>query len=116
MTIARIRELLDARVLTGDDHLDADIAVACGCDLMSDVLAFAKENMALLTGLTNQHSVRTAEMLDVRLVVYVRGKQPTPDVVEMAAERDIALLATDLTLFNACGMLYANGMAGDSKG
>ena len=116
MTIARIKDLLNARVLTGECHMDVEIRAACGCDLMSDVLAFAKENMALLTGLTNQHAVRTAEMLDVKLVVFVRGKQPTPDIVEMAAERDIAILTTDLTLFNACGVLFTNGMLGDSKG
>ena len=115
MTIEKIVEALDARIFTGQSLLSHDVQAACGCDLMSDVLAFGKENMVLLTGLINLHSVRTADMLDCRCIVFVRGKTPSPDMIELAEERDIALLATEHTLYVACGMLYQLGLPSDAK-
>lgn len=112
MNIREIQELLGAKLLYGEALLDKDIHSACGSDLMSDVLAFVKDKTVLLTGLTNPHVVRTAEMLDVSCIVFVRGKLPTPEILEMAQERDIAILATGHTLYVACGILYANGLPG----
>ena len=79
---------------------------------MSDVLAFVKDHTVLLTGLTNPHVVRTAEMLDVACVVFVRGKRPTPDIIDMAVERDMCIMSTHHTLYVACGILYQNGLPG----
>lgn len=111
MTASKILEILDARMLCGE--LPAvDIEAACGSDMMSDVLAFPKERMVLLTGLTNTHVVRTCEMLDVQMIVFVRGKIPAGDVLDMAEERGIAIVATACTLYEACGRLYTNGLAG----
>lgn len=115
MTIGKIKDILDAQIYTGEALTGHDVEAACGCDLMSDVLAFGKENMVLLTGLINLHSVRTADMLDCRCVVYVRGKAPTQEMIDMAVERDITLLATEYTLYTACGLLYCEGLSGDAK-
>ena len=79
---------------------------------MSDVLAFSKVKMALLTGLTNPHVVRTGEMLDVVVIIFVRGKVPSEEIVELAKERDIAILTTNFTLYEACGELYKHGLPG----
>ena len=111
MTIQRIAELLEAEIIAGE-NLQTEIRSACGSDLMSDVLAFVKDHTVLLTGLTNQHVIRTAEMLDISCVVFSRGKRPTEDLIEMAIERDIAVLTTRHTLYVACGILYTNGLAG----
>ena len=110
-----ILELLDARILCGEVLPEEEIQSACGSDMMSDVLAFPKERMVLLTGLTNAHVVRTCEMLDVLLIVFVRGKIPGRDVLDMAAERDMVVLATPYTLYEACGILYKNGLPGGSR-
>lgn len=112
MYAARIMELLDARIISGDALPRDEIKSACGSDMMSDVLAFPKERMVLLTGLTNTHVVRTCEMLDVLLIVFVRGKIPGNDVLEMAKELGIVVLATPYTLYEACGKLYMNGLPG----
>jgi hypothetical protein len=82
---------------------------------MSDVLAFIKPNALLLTGLTNVQSVRTANVAEVRAIVYVRGKFPDQDAVELALEEGIVLLATNLPLYESCGRLYARGLAGGSE-
>lgn len=116
MKISEIQELLKARLYAGEDLLDVEVCSACGCDLMSDALAFPKEKMVLLTGLTNPHAIRTAEMLDVSCIVFVRGKQPTSEMIQMARDRDIAILATKYTLYVACGRLYQHGLPGDSQG
>lgn len=109
MTAQKIAELLDAQVLCGELPTE-EVQSACGSDMMSDVLAFPKERMVLLTGLTNAHVMRTCEMLDVLLVVFVRGKIPGADVLEEAQSRDIVVLATPYTLYEACGRLYSNGL------
>jgi len=112
LKIRTVKELLDARLIVGEDFLDQEVLSGCGSDLMSDVLAFVKEQTVLLTGLNNPQVIRTAEVLDVSAIVFVRGKTPSPEVIEMAIERDIVLLSTDDTLFEACGKLYQGGLRG----
>ena len=112
MKISTIRDLLDATVVTGEDRLGEHVYSACGSDMMSDVLASVKDQAVLLTGLLNTQVVRTAEMMDMHCVVFVRSKQPTPDIVELAQDSGIVLLATDKRLYEACGILYSNGLVG----
>lgn len=116
MVIGDIRELLDAECLWDHDHLNTKVDGAFGCDLMSDCLAFVDERIVLLTGLTNPQVIRTAEMLDINAVVFVRGKIPPQEVIDMAKDMGIALLATKHTLYTSCGILYSNGLKGISIG
>lgn len=104
--------ILSARVLLGEDKLDTPVYTACCSDLMSDVLAFVDEKTVLITGLTNPHVVRTSEMLDLKCLVFVRGKVPTDDILESADEQGLVVITTKLTAFSACGMLYAEGLRG----
>ncbi|MDE6595294.1 MAG: hypothetical protein K2K44_04715, partial [Oscillospiraceae bacterium] len=94
------------------DHADREVHTACGSDMMSDVLAFVKDQSVLLTGLCNPQSVRTAEMMDIVCIVFVRGKTPDESVIELAKERKIVLLSTPMRMFAACGILYENGLRG----
>ena len=75
MTIGTIKELLEAQVICGEDNLDVDVHSACGSDMMSDVLAYVKDQAVLLTGLVNAQVIRTAEMMDMRCIVFVRSKR-----------------------------------------
>ena len=115
MTISQIATLLEARVHCGAEHLDRDVVTACGCDMMSDALAFMKDDSVLLTGLINPQVIRTAEMMDVYCVVFVRGKDPTDSMVELAVERGLVLMSTNYRMFPACGILYSNGLPGGGK-
>lgn len=112
MKIKEIREILDAKVISGEAFLDRDVFSACGSDMMSDVLAYVKDQSVLLTGLVNSQVIRTAEMMDMVCIVFVRSKQPSAEMIELAQESGIALLATDLRLYEACGKLYSNGLIG----
>ncbi len=116
MKLLDISQLLNARVLTGDNLLDYEVTSACGSDLMSDVMAYVTENVVLLTGLINLQVIRTAEMMDIKAVIFVRGKQPLDNMVELAREKNIVIMATSLTMFPACGILYEAGLKGGDTG
>ena len=110
MKISEVIKLLNAEILTGTDFVDDEVSSAFGCDLMSDVLAFVNNQTVLLTGLTNLQVVRTAEMMDMRVIVFVRGKKPDDDVIELAEKKEMIILATDLPMYPSCGILYENGL------
>ncbi|MBN1242844.1 MAG: hypothetical protein JXA15_09075 [Spirochaetales bacterium] len=110
MTVGRIVEVLEARIHTGADMVDIEVEAACGADLMSDVMAFVKDRVVLLTGLVNAQALRTADLLDIKVVVFVRGKLPPEDLVRQAEEAGIVLLSTRLSLFLSCGRLYEAGL------
>lgn len=114
MKICEVKLILNAEVLCGEELLENEVSYAFGSDLMSDVLAFVKGKTLLLTGLTNQQVVRTAEMADLSAIVFVRGKKPGEDIVQLATEKDIALLMTRDTMYTASGKLYGNGLEGVS--
>jgi len=115
MKLEAVRDLLNCRVLAGDERLAEEVRVGCGADLMSDVLAFIKPQALLLTGLTNVQSVRAAEIAEVKAIVYVRGKLPDKEAVELAKEKGMVVLATALPMYESCGRLYARGLAGGSE-
>ena len=87
MTIKTIQELLNAEVICGEEFLGNDVHSACGSDMMSDVLAYVKDQSVLLTGLVNPQVVRTCEMMDMHCIVFVRNKKATEEIIELAKER-----------------------------
>lgn len=115
MTVSDIKAYLNAQVICGEDLMQTEVHSACGSDMMSDVLAFVKDQAVLLTGLINPQVVRTAEMMDICCIVFVRGKQPDEAVIELAREREIVLMKTPLRMFPACGILYEKGLRGGSE-
>ncbi len=114
MRLKEIKELLEAEVLWGNDMLDIEIEFAGGSDLMSDVLAFSKPGLLLLTGLSNVQSVRTANFIEAKAIIYVRGKKPDEKGIEMAKNLGIPLLSTKYMMYKACGILYGSGLPGVS--
>ncbi|WP_066647903.1 DRTGG domain-containing protein [Christensenella timonensis] len=115
MVVKEIAGLLDAEFLCGEDKAGMEIICACGADMMSDVLAFTKHDAILLTGLVNNHVIRTAEMMDIQCVLFVRGKRPPEEIIDMAKDRDMVLLATEKPMFSACGVLYSSGIKGGMR-
>ena len=113
MKISEMQQFLDAKVLCCEENIDRHVYSACGCDLMSDVLAFVKDQAVLLTGLVNPQVIRTAEMMDMICVVFVRSKVPTQEMIDLARESGIVLMVSDKRLYEACGLLYQNGLVGN---
>lgn len=114
MKIKKIAELLDAEILCGQENLENEVLSACGSDMMSDVLAYVKDQAVLLTGLANPQVVRTAIMMDMRCIVFVRGKEPSADIIDLANEAGIVVMKSSHRMYIACGLLYANGLTGGS--
>lgn len=115
MTLEDVKKILEAEVIVGSNLLNQEVKMACGCDLMSDVLSFVKPESLLLTGLTNPQVVRTAEMADVAAICFVRGKKPDPVTIEMAESKNIPLLTTPVPMFESCGRLWKQGLPGCSE-
>ena len=112
MTIREIAETLDATWLCCEEEGGRVLRTAFASDMMSDVLAFVKEQAVLLTGLVNPQVVRTAEMMDMKVIVFVRGKVPGDAILDLARELDIVVLKTELEMFTSCGKLYQAGLRG----
>ena len=113
MKIKECIDLIDAKLIVPAENMDADIQVACGADLMSDVMAFAcSSNDMMITGLVNLQTIRTAEMMDAKVVVFVRGKMPDQTMCDLARQKSICLMNTTLPMFTTCGKLYAAGIKG----
>ena len=112
MKISEIRDLLSATVMTGEALLDNEVTSACCSDMMSDVLAYVKDQGVLITGLVNPQVVRTANMMDMVCVVFARNKKPTGEMIELAHECGIVVMNTNKTLYEASGILYSSGLVG----
>ena len=110
MDLFNVQKLLQAKVLTGSELMHRQIESCCGSDMMSDVLAYVKDQAVLITGLCNPQVVRTAEMMDMVCIVFVRGKRPSEEAVELAKSKQLVMLATPHRMFSACGMLYSAGL------
>ncbi len=113
MKIVTIKQVLEAEVLCNEELLDKHVYSACGSDMMSDVLAYVKDQAVLLTGLVNAQVIRTAEMMDMVCIVLVRSKLPTPEMIELAKESGIVLMTTSKRMYEACGLLYSSGLVGN---
>jgi predicted transcriptional regulator len=112
MKISEIVEVLDASLLTGKDQINKEI-IKCGAsDLMSDILAGFSEGSVLLTGLTTVQVIRTAIVAGVGAIVFVRGKMPPPEVLELAKSQNLPLISSPYSMFVSCGRLHACNLTG----
>jgi hypothetical protein len=118
MKLSEIRTFLECQSVS-PGALDPDSAIDIQCayasDLMSDILVKVKPGSLLLTGLTNNQVVRTGKVAAVGAIIFVRGKKPNADTVKLAEQYNIPLLTTDISMFDACGMLFAQGIKGVSS-
>ena len=109
MTIREITKLLNATVLTGESRLDEEVETAFASDLMSDVLTL-KDTPMLITGLCNVQTVRTCDMASLDIILVVRNKKVTEDMIELAEDDDMVIMSCAYSMFKACGLLYENGI------
>lgn len=112
MKISEIANILSATIVTDFSNENTDVLFSFASDLMSDVLAFATEDSLLITGLNNTQVIRTAEMMDISTVLFVRGKKPGKELIDLAIENKMTIIATEYTMFTTCGLLVINGMKG----
>jgi len=111
LSLKDVCRFLNAETICGEECLDRLVTTVYASDMMSDVLTFPREQSILITGLVNQQVVRTAEMIDLSAIIFVRGKRPDTVAVELARRLGIPLLVTRKTMFESCGLLYGNGFS-----
>ncbi|MEJ2695232.1 MAG: DRTGG domain-containing protein [Candidatus Sulfobium sp.] len=116
MTLDEIKSALGARILARAKDMGIRVDMAYCADLMSDVLAFSITSSLLITGLTNTQVIRTAEVADIRAIVFVQSKRPDVDTIALAEEKRIPLLVTDYSMFDVCGKLYEKGLRSNAEG
>lgn len=114
MLIKDVAAVLKGEVICCQDNLEREVSTACASDMMSDVLAFVKDQAVLLTGLCNPQVVRTAAMMDMVCIVLVRGKRPDDAMVKLAKENGIVILCVPHRMFLACGLLFEAGIKAES--
>ena len=112
MTLDTVRDILECEVLTGDHLLEVEVDMAVATDAMSAVLSSPHPHALLLTGLSNIQSVRTALIAYISAVIFVRGTRPNEATIQLAKERNLALLATERGMFDCCAILHSNGIKG----
>ena len=112
MKLSEIVKTLDAKVLYGGNHLDKEITTCGASDLMSDILAGLSEGSILLTGLTTIQVIRTAMVAEVGAVIFVRGKMPPQEAVDLARAHELPLISSPYSMFVSCGRLYACNLTG----
>jgi predicted transcriptional regulator len=102
MKISEIVSTLEGEIVCGEDKLDCEVDDFAASDLLSDILAFSKENYVLLTGLTNAQIVRTSEITNARCIVILRNKKPQPAAVALARRAGIPMILSPFGMFDAC--------------
>lgn len=112
MKLSEIVEALDATVLACEDKIDFDVKTCGASDLMSDILAALSEGCILLTGLTTVQVVRTAMVAGVGAVVFVRGKVPPQEVIDLANSEGLPLISSPYSMFVSSGRLHACNLTG----
>ncbi|MGD2090398.1 MAG: transcriptional regulator [Candidatus Aminicenantes bacterium] len=115
MKLAHIKEFLNCQLISSVDfNPELDIQLAYASDLMSDILMAVRPGALLLTGLTNNQVIRTGKVAATSAIVFVRGKNPNAETIKLAEQYNIPILATKVSMFDACGILFANGVKGIS--
>ncbi|MFO7918191.1 MAG: DRTGG domain-containing protein [Anaerolineae bacterium] len=113
MLLEKVLSVLDAKPVSHEMDPTLYVEEGAAADLMSDVLAISHTDALLMTGLTNPQVIRTAEMADIKAVVFVRGKYPPPETITLAEEKGIPLLSSPYTMYESCGRLYQAGLRGE---
>ena len=112
MKVSEIQKVLSAKQFNDvEEELSVDYGYSC--DLMSDVLAFAQNNDVLLTGTVNPQVIRTCQMVDIRVIVFVCCKEPTQELIDQATKAGILLLGTHYSMYMASSLLYMAGLPGE---
>jgi len=109
MKIAQISEIVNGRILCGESS-EEEVSCAFASDLMSDVLTLHTDCLLLITGLSNLQTIRTAEMADIRYILFVRNKMPSTEMIELAKDNKMVVLTSPLSMYKTCGNLFGSGL------
>jgi hypothetical protein len=105
MKITEIAKLIQAE-LVHDEFDDIEVNAAYTSDLLSDVMAHAKEGGALITIQAHKNTVAVATLVNAALIIICNSRPIPEDMVEAAKNESIAILRTAENQFTVSGILY----------
>lgn len=110
MTIQDISERVEGQIVCCEDRKNTNVDYGFSSDLMSDVLTLEKENLVLITGLSNLQTIRTSEMSDINCIIIARDKKVNKEIISLAKENNIVLIESPYSVFRISGELYKSGI------
>jgi hypothetical protein len=110
MRIKTIRDIIGAVVILGEEFLNDDVTRAFSSDLMSDVLTLDTDNLVLITGLNNLQTIRTAEMAEIKFILFVRNKKITSEMISLAKKEKMVLMVSEKSMYRVSGILFKAGL------
>jgi len=110
MELKTIVQEIEGTVICGHNLLQNQVEYAFASDLMSDVLTVEKDDILLITGLANVQAIRTAEMADIRFIIFARGKKISDEIVQLALENNMVIITSDFSMFRVSGVLFKLGI------
>jgi DRTGG domain. len=110
MTIKQIATILDGRIICGEERQNENQDYAFASDLMSDVLTLGDNTPIIVTGLCTVQTIRTCEMGNLGVIIFVRKKKASQEMIELAQDNGMVLIECDYSMFKSCGILYQNGL------
>ncbi len=111
MTIEEVTTFVEGEIVCGESYKNREVGNIIASDLMSDVLTIHDtKDLLLITGLSNLQSIRTCEMSDIQMLLVVRGKAVTDEMIELANDNDMIVVKTKFSMFKTSGILYSAGI------
>lgn len=112
MKLNEIVKKFNLEVVCVPAGLENEVCGGYASDLLSDVLAHAKEGDIWCTLQIHQNIIAVASLKKVAGIILVNSRRPADDTVEKAAAENIPILITALPAFEIIGKLYESGIRG----
>ena len=112
MRLKDLVEPLGLEVRCGHEKLNTEVRGGYVSDLMSDVMAHAKEGDLWVTLQTHANTAAVAAMKELAGVVLIGGREPEKETLEKARAKGVPLLVSRLPAFELAGRLYTMGVRG----
>ena len=106
MTIREAAAALGAKIVQ-DEFEDADLTGAYTSDLLSDVIANAKDGGALITIQAHKNTVAVATLANISVIIICNSRPIPDDMISVSKEEGIAILLTKENQYRVSGKLYA---------
>ena len=106
MTIREAAQVLGAEIVQ-DEFEDSDLSGVYTSDLLSDVMANAKDGGALITIQAHKNTVAVATLVNISVLIICNSRPLPEDMLVAAKEEGIAVLLTKENQYKVSGKLYA---------
>lgn len=106
MKLSTIVENLSLEVKSGRDNLQNDVTGVYISDLLSDVMANAKDGNIWITLQTHLNIVAVAGLKNLSGIIIIGNRQIQGDVLQKAESEKITVMSTPLLTFEVAGKLY----------